>query len=362
MKKIFIELTGTHCSKLIMELNQLKNWIEKNEHLIVDNKESSDIIVLGTCGFDQFQEDSALKEIKELSRSDKEIIIYGCLVKINLDKVIKATKSMKKLHLVGPDMTKLMNVIDYTKPSSDLSSSLILEGSKKAFIDTGNGCTNNCSYCAVKFARPFKSRKLSIIKKEVKDFLAKGCEHIVLVSEDVGSYGIDHNKDLRDLINYLLFNPISHVSFSNIYPGKLITFKSDILRLIKADKLKSVHISLNSQNSRVLNLMNRKYDLNKVVSFIKKLRKESSEIRITTDIIIGFPTETDEEFLDSLKNLDLFDKVSFTLYSERPNTASGKIFPKVPKSKILQRLELVKKMAQKNKNFSLELIRIESNK
>ncbi|MDU3323169.1 MAG: tRNA (N6-isopentenyl adenosine(37)-C2)-methylthiotransferase MiaB, partial [Escherichia coli] len=209
------------------------------------------------------------------------------------------------------------------------------ESSIKAFVTIMYGCNNFCTYCVVPYVRGReRSRRPEEIEKEIKELVAQGYKEITLLGQNVNSYGkgleeeIDFAKLLRR-INEI--EGLERVRFMTSHPKDLT---EDVIMAIKeCDKLcEQIHLPDQSGSDEILKKMNRHYDREKYMSLIKKIKEEIPECSITTDIIVGFPGETEENFLDTLNLCEEvgYDSAFTFIYSRRNHTPADRMEDQVP--------------------------------
>ncbi|MDY6367192.1 MAG: tRNA (N6-isopentenyl adenosine(37)-C2)-methylthiotransferase MiaB, partial [Clostridia bacterium] len=210
-----------------------------------------------------------------------------------------------------------------------------------AWVNVTYGCDNFCTYCIVPYVRGReRSRKESDIIKECEELIKSGYKEITLLGQNVNSYGKDVGSDFATLINKVAaIEGDFRLRFMTNHPKDL---SIDLIKAIKNNKkvCRSIHLPLQSGSNRILHLMNRKYTREDYLDKVNALRSEIPDIAITTDVMVGFPTETDEDFNDTL---DLFKKVGFAgaftfIYSKRSGTIAATMDGQIPEEVSKQRI------------------------
>ena len=209
---------------------------------------------------------------------------------------------------------------------------------ENAWVNIMQGCNNFCTYCIVPYVRGReKSRSEENILKEIREIVAEGkYKKITLLGQNVNSYG----KDLVPAVSFSkLLNDICEIEgdfklwFMTSHPKDLT---DDVIETIASQEkiLKDIHLPAQSGNDRILKLMNRRYTREKYLGIIEKIREKIPNCRITSDFIVGFPTETEEEFEDTMSLVDKvkYDSIFAFMYSPREGTVASKMDEQIPQS------------------------------
>ncbi len=295
--KIYIETAG--CSANLSNAEIMAGLLEKAGHLIVNSEKNADLVILNTCIVKGPTETKALKRIKEIS---KPLIITGCLPRVR-----EISTKSKHFALLSPqNITKITDVVEQLAGQKEIEEryeeklNLPRKRANKLIhiVQICEGCLGNCTYCITKFAKG----KLFVypadkIISDVKQAISEGCKEVWLTAQDTGCY-----PNLPKLLKDICSIPSNfRVRLGMLNPNHLIKIIDELIPVLKNEKMfKFLHIPVQSGNNRILKLMNRFYTVEDFKSVVKKARKEIPNITISTDIICGFPSETDEEFEDSL--------------------------------------------------------------
>ncbi|GAI66162.1 unnamed protein product [marine sediment metagenome] len=264
------------------------------------------------------------------------------------------------------NLEKIINFIKYNNkkyiscgntPEFSLNRVPIKRGSKiSAWIQIMRGCNNYCSYCVVPYTRgPEQSRGVSEILSEVEDLAKNKYKEIYLLGQNVNSYGNDLSQPvtfskLLELINNI--NGIERIRFTTSHPKD---FSFDLIETIKkCNKIcNHIHLPIQSGSSKILKIMNRKYDIDYYKNIINEIRSNIDNIAITTDIMVGFPGETEDDFMDTLrvfKEIE-FDEAYTFIYSNRENAIASLLPDQVPlqvkKERLWKLIDLQKKISAK---------------
>lgn len=314
-------------------------FLEKEGYTEAASREEASIIIINTCGVKQVAEDRVYGLVHQIRKDKYEgrIVITGCL---SQRKAFKR-RLAKKVDWFLPigDMFLLPELLKGAEYKSKYSSDKyrLRSGEKylkikpkygssySAHVPIGNGCNNFCSYCIVPYARGREVyRPAKEIIAEVKSLLKNGYKEIVLVAQNVNSYkDVDYN--FPQLLSELSKLPGKFwLRFYSSHPKDM---SDELIKVMASSKkiCNHLHLALQSGDDEILKAMNRKYSAKKYESLIKKIRKARPEIAITTDIIVGFPGESKEQFLNTAS---VFDKIAFDMayisqYSPRSGTVSA---------------------------------------
>ncbi len=342
----------------------------ENGWVIAKSWQTSNLILLNACGVTQKRSLDSLRLIKEIESQktkNQTLIVWGCLPKIDPKRLaneytglISAGSEIAKLHeLVGSSLSANEQTTNSLLPlwTSHSTDSLQRATGRKLFvkvkayleskygigilgkktpgffIQTSTGCFNNCSYCGIKKSREFiVSKPIKEVENEFNEGLMKGYEEFSLLGTDLGSYGFDLGYKLSDLLNALISHEGKYqINLRNVNPLILIHNLPEFTPILQSGRIRYIEVPVQSGSNRILGLMNRGYTIEEYKNCIGTIRKTWPKIIIRTQFIVGFPTETEQEFLESIKLVDegMFDFVEVFSYSERPETASVKITPKV---------------------------------
>lgn len=343
-----------------------KGWQETSE-------EKAQVFILNTCSVREKPEQkvySALGRIKERFRKNPEIFaaVGGCVAQqigesfwarfpfIRLvfgpDGLVQAPAALIRLaHEPG----LRLSFLDFTEQYSERSLvGLEKHSSPTAFVNIMQGCDNNCAYCIVPSVRgPQRSRKAEAILSECRVLLAAGAKEIVLLGQNVNSYGQDKRQDhlhptFPELLRQVAALPgLDRLRFVTSHPKDLSQEVIKILGELET-MAPSLHLPIQSGSDSVLQRMGRGYTARHYLELVHGLRKARPDIALTTDIIVGFPGETEKDFqatLDVMKEADFTSSFSF-MYSDRPGVASVSLPDKIPQSIKAARLKKLQSLQE----------------
>ena len=364
---------------------KLSGMIEKMGYTNTENIEEADLIVFNTCCVRENAEDKLFGKLGEAKKIKEKrgtiIAIGGCMMqeKHIVDKLQKSYPFFDIVfgtHTLHKFPQDLYNVILNKKRIEDIIDidGEIIEGlpikrndNIKASVTIMYGCNNFCSYCIVPYVRGReRSRKPEDIINEVRELADKGYKEITLLGQNVNSYMrnevLENENEKITSFAKLLYavNEIKGIERIRIIYHHQKDFTEDVIDAIKkCDKVcKLIHLPLQSGNSRVLKEMNRKYTKQQYLELVEKMKKEIPNLTLSTDIIVGFPGETDEEFedtLDVVKKVN-FEQVYMFIYSRRVGTPADRMQNQVPEEQKHIRFEKLKKLVEeqieeKNKKY-----------
>ena len=374
--KVFLTTNG--CPENRIDLARMREFIIEDGWEVVNSIEESDLILFNACGLTHVMEESSIKTISELNLRKKpstELIVCGCLPKINknrlrevyqnitfgsdeierLSEALKTKTNPKNIHANYllprynnghkngwriPNLKLLFSTMAIKKKLfsghyKQLCEAINVFHPYSFCIKISTGCLTNCSYCAVRISRgKLKSKPLNKIINEFEEGLTKGFTEFSLIGTDTGSYGRDQGITLVPLLKELLAREGDYqIRLRNIQPRFLIEMMPKLQDLFKSGKISYISTAAQSGNNRILKLMNRKYTIEEYKEAIRLINKEFPHIQLRTQIMVGFPSETEEEYQDSVSLLDelSFDIIEVYLYSPRPNTKAAKIKGQVPR-------------------------------
>lgn len=376
--KYFIETWG--CQMNEEDSEKLSGMLKSIGYSKSTDIKDADIIIFNTCCVRENAENKVfgnLGELKHLKKKKPELIVAvcGCMMQQEgmADKILSkfphvniifgthnAYKFPEYLNRVKTEGVQVKEI--FNKETEIIEGVPIdRESSVKAFVTIMYGCNNFCTYCVVPYVRGReRSRKSEDIIKEIEDLVAKGYKEVTLLGQNVNSYGkgleedIDFAKLLRK-INEV--QGLERVRFMTSHPKDL---NKDVIYAIKeCDKLcEQIHLPVQSGSNRILKKMNRHYTKESYLELVELIKREIPGVSLTTDIIVGFPGETEEDFLDTL---DLVQKVQYDsaftfIYSRRNNTPADMMLNQVPDADKHHRFDrLVKAVNEsvimKNKEF-----------
>ena len=302
-----------------------------NEGYIKGSIDESDIYIINTCFVTNVAEHKSFQMIrKAVKKNPKLVIVCGCLSQMKSDEVLAIDGV--DIVLGNKDKSKIVDYINNYKEKIskiyDLSNTQFEDmqlnnfDKTRAFIKIQDGCNNFCSYCIIPYTRGnVRSKRKEDVIKEITSLIKFGHKEVVLTGIHTGNYH-DNDYDFADLLNDIVkIDGLKRLRISSI---EITEINERVIDVIKNNDIlvDHMHIPLQSGSNEILKLMNRKYDINYFVNKINELRSIRPSISITTDVIVGFPFETEELFNETINNIKKinFSKLHVFPYSRREGT------------------------------------------
>ena len=335
MAKIFVEAYG--CSASFADSEMISGLIVNGGHTLATDSSESDLNLIVTCSVKDTTANKMMHRIKSLKA--KPLIVAGCLPKAEQSNVEKFTENAS---LLGPNsLGKTLDVINSTLSGkkqialedSDLSKvglPKVRLNSAVGIVEIASGCMSECTFCQTKLAKgDLSSYRLGDIVRQVQTEIKEGCKEVWLTSTDNGCYGFDIGTDLPTLVNAVSEIPEDFmVRVGMMNPMYMSRIKQELIESYDNEKVfKFLHIPVQSGSNKVLNDMKRGHTSGTFREIVKKTKGRFENFTISTDIIVGFPSETEEDFQKTLSLLDETkpDVVNLSKYSARPGTDAAEL-------------------------------------
>jgi len=335
MAKIFVEAYG--CSASFADSEMISGLIVNGGHTLATDSSESDLNLIVTCSVKDTTANKMMHRIKSLKT--KPLIVAGCLPKAEQNNVEKFTENAS---LLGPNsLGKTLDVINSTLSGkkqialedSDLSKvglPKVRLNSAVGIVEIASGCMSECTFCQTKLAKgDLSSYRLGDIVRQVQTEIKEGCKEVWLTSTDNGCYGFDIGTDLPTLVNAVSEIPKDFmIRVGMMNPMYMSRIKQELIESYDNEKVfKFLHIPVQSGSNKVLNDMKRGHTSETFREIVKKTKDRFENFTISTDIIVGFPSETEEDFQKTLSLLDETkpDVVNLSKYSARPGTDAAEL-------------------------------------
>lgn len=342
-----VGMVSLGCPKNQIDAEIMLAEIADHDFEITANEEEADAIIVNTCGFIEDAKREAIDTILELAELKKTgklkaLIVTGCMAQRYFYEISEEMPEVDAVVALGSNkrIIEILNTSIRSKgqglyPASveDLrlfGDRILISPPYTAYLRIADGCDNRCTYCAIPQIRGnYRSRNIMDIIDEAKELASKGVRELVLVAQDTTNYGMDlyGNLHLSELIKRLnLIEGIEWIRLLYTYPELI---DDDLIDAIaKCDKVvKYLDIPIQHASDRILKLMNRRSTNKNLRSLIEKLRKKIPEITLRTTMIVGFPTETDEDFaeLSEFVKWAKFDHLGCFMYSAEEGTKAAEM-------------------------------------
>ena len=379
-KKYFIKTYG--CQMNVHDSEEIKKILENLGYTEIEDYEQADLIILNTCAIRENAHDKVfgfLGRCKHLKKTNKDLILGLCGCMAQEENVVKEIREKHKYidivfgtHNMNelPDM--LMNFYGkqsinvYSKEGDVIEFGNLYKRDSKitAWVNIMYGCDKFCTYCIVPYTRgKQRSRKSEDILKEVKELKEQGYKEITLLGQNVNAYGKDLDGEIEfgELLEKVSDIGIERIRFVTSHPWDFTDKMIDVIAS-RENIMPYIHLPLQSGSNKILKLMGRRYTKEEYLELFNKIRNKIKNASITTDIIVAFPGETEEDFNDTLDvvNTCKYDGAFTFIYSPRENTPAAKMKNDLTESEKEDRLhrlnELVNKYSKESNERMLNTI------
>ncbi|WP_276905444.1 30S ribosomal protein S12 methylthiotransferase RimO [Faecalibaculum rodentium] len=357
MKVGFVSLG---CCKNLVDSEQIMGVLRENGHEIVGDPRQADAIVINTCGFIQPAKEESINTIFEMSQYASKLIVTGCLAQRyeeTLRSEIPEIDAVIPIRDYGELAEKLQEVLKDAGNGSFSKSERALSGNPwSAYVKISDGCSNRCTYCAIPLIRGNQTSKLlSEVREEIEALAEHGVQEVTLIAQDTTKYGLDNygRLMLADLIREVdRIEGIRWIRILYMYPDEIT---EEVLQAMKESSkvLPYFDIPMQHASNRLLKLMNRRGTKEDVLALVSRIREMFPEATLRTTAIVGFPTETEEEFqelLDFAKEVR-WDRFGAFTYSREEDTPAWSMSPEVDEQTAQRRLD---QLMQVQEQISLE--------
>jgi tRNA-2-methylthio-N6-dimethylallyladenosine synthase len=370
-KKVFLETLG--CQSNVLESDHVSSLLLKNRFSLTGRMEDADVILFNTCSVRQHAEDKIFSRLGQLAdwKNEKEgrvIGVLGCMATSYKDQLLERAPHLDMV--VGPDqyrrvpqvireasrIRKSQVLADFDPvyfPENDIEH---LSQPHKAFIEIMKGCDKFCTFCVVPFTRGREvSRPSEDILSEVKKLAGAGVKEVMLLGQNVNSYGLGLKSKGKSITFAQLLREVARVDgiqrvrFMTSHP---LDLPDELVEVMAAEPTvcESIHLPVQCGSDRILKRMSRKYTVEHYLKLVGKLRSSINDLFITTDLMTGFPGESDEDFQGTLDLLDQvrFDAVYSFKYSPRIGTVAARMLDQVAEEAKDERLARLNEKAWKH--------------
>lgn len=346
------------------ESQQIIQFLTERNLLYVQNFESAELIIIHTCSVTHTASAKSRQFVHKAQKlnPNAKIVISGCLAKSD-------PKELKKLGentLLAANIEELFTLFEkefnIAKPNKDINLKKF-SGQTRAFLKVQDGCDGFCSYCIIPHTRPkISSKPVEQVLTEAQDLVNAGHKEIILTGIFLGAYGLDtvkrkkwHNNEnplLAELLEKVAQVPgLKRIRLSSLEPADVTTRLLDVMKS-HTNIMPHLHLSLQSGSDKILKKMNRQYTIKDFLNAVENINLQLDRPAITTDIIVGFPGETEQDFAQSLAVAKLagFSKIHIFPFSKRTGTAAEKLDNQINKEIITKRTKILRQLEQKLAN------------
>lgn len=359
------------CDKNLVDSEIMLGIIDREGYTITDDEQNADVIIINTCGFilDATQEsiDTILEAVKNKNENKiKKIIVTGCMVQRYKEEIFKeipeidAIVGTSEFDKIGEIIKQVNNdekpvLISDINKNIDLNNKRLVTTSYYAYLKIAEGCDNKCTYCTIPSIRgKYRSRTLEDLIEETKILASNGVKELVLVAQDTSLYGTDIYGENKLHILLKQLSDIEGIEWIRLLYAYPETITDETIKEINQNNKICNYLDIPIQHSedKILKLMGRKITKKQIQDLIKKLRHNITDVVLRTSIIVGFPSETEEDFNNLLEFLQdvKFDKLGVFAYSKEENTPAAKLKDQISKKIKLKRRDVLMQMQQQISN------------
>jgi MiaB/RimO family radical SAM methylthiotransferase len=347
------------CPESRIDSSVVQNFLIENGWTLTDKVEEADLVLFRACGLVNNAVDNSLRIIKKLDAQKKEnakFIVWGCLPKIDKE----ALRSVYSGITFGEDEVNIFDkILEAKKPIAEVTANYcvprfefkppawnvslerfltkkfnIVVSEREFIIKASTGCLGNCSYCNVRKSRGLvHSKTIEEVVTEFRNGLKKGFRHLSLLGTDLGAYGRDLGYNLADLLVEMTKEKGEYkIGLRNVNPYYLIEMFEELRPIFARGKISFLLTAAQSGSDRILKLMRRRYKIQDFIRCIKVVNNEYPNIILRSQIMVGFPTETEEDFQMSMRLSDelKFDWVEIYKFSPNKGTLAATMMDQVP--------------------------------
>lgn len=333
-----VGISSLGCKVNLYESEYMADLFKKAGYEIVDFNDFADIYVINTCSVTNTSDVKSKKVIRQAIKRNKEACVcaVGCFIEANhdystpgLSVIVGNSNKSKIVSYVEEYFKKKVPLNKTTDKVTDTFEDMEMNkfaGRTRAFIKIQDGCENFCTYCIIPYVRgKCRSKEFATVIKEITDYVNNGFKEVVLTGIHTGNYGVDINSSFADLLEEIVkIKGLFRLRISSI---EITELNDKVLNIIKNNSVivDHLHIPLQSGSEKILSLMNRKYDKKYFLDKVNQIRRIRPNISLTTDVIVGFPNETESDFIeckDFIKEIK-FSKIHVFPYSKRNGTVAS---------------------------------------
>ncbi len=361
-KRVYVETWG--CQMNVHQSERILGLFEQYGYVPTEDIATADVVIFNTCAVRQKAEEKVygrVGQVMELKKRRPVIFGFGgCIAQVRGEELISrfpvidflfGTSDLRALPgIVASVSADGKRIVHTPKPEGTEELPAVRMSSVSAMVTITEGCSNFCSYCIVPYARgPLRSRPPEMILREVEGAILAGYKEIILLGQNVDSYGRDRQEygDFATLLEQVARLGVPRIRFTSSHPRDMT---ERVLETVAShDNIcKHIHLAVQSGSDRILREMNRGYTAEDFLKIVHRARELVPRINITTDLIVGYPGETEADFQDTLELIKeaRFGTIFVAKYSPRPGTRSARVPDDVPEEVKNARLQEVLSLAR----------------
>ncbi len=346
MDKVYVKTYG--CTMNFSDSEVMKGILAGSGYEIVGSVEEANVVVVNTCTVKDPAEKSFFRFVEDVRQINRNmpVVVAGCIAQATPELVKDySLVGVDQVHMIAKAVDEALsgNIVKFIshENAQRLNLPKIRSNEVVEIIPINRGCLGNCSYCLTKLSRGnLQSFPAECILRQARQAIKQGVREIWLTSQDTGAYGKDIGTNIAELLKSVLSLEGSFmVRLGMINPEHVLENLDDLVSVFKSKKMfKFLHIPVQSGNNEILKKMRRLYSADDFAMIVKRFRNELPHITISTDVICGFPTETDEQFNDTIELIKAAkpDVLNISRYFRRPKTDAA-LMEQVSGSTIKQR-------------------------
>ncbi len=334
------------CKVNSYESEYMKQQLEKNNYEYVEDRNKADVVIVNTCSVTNTADNKCKKTIRSIRRDNSKCILMVCgcasenhrdeFLDLDIDILIGNKEKSRVVELIEDFKLSGEKYIKFYEGRSSTFEDMRINDFSltRAFVKIQDGCNNYCAYCIIPYVRGnIRSKDFDECVEEIKTLVNKGHKEIVFTGINTGAYGKETGKyDLIDLIREISkIDGLERIRISSI---EMTEINDKFINELKTNNklCGHLHVSIQSGSERILKLMNRKYTKEEYLNNINKIREARPNINLTTDVIVGFPGETEEDFLECIDFCKEcgFSKIHVFPYSRREGTKAASMSDQIP--------------------------------
>lgn len=349
---IYLENYG--CTSNLFDYEVIRGILKNIGYTLTENAQNADAVIINSCGVKKQTEDKILHRLKQVNSLGKPVIVTGCLPKINLNAIFKAapeawTLDPTSLYKLPEVLEKAVKAGSANPELNQYTIKLLMPRFRcnrlREIVQICEGCLGECAYCCARNARGrLNSYPPELIISTVEKAVEDGVKEIYLTAQDTGSYGLDIGTTLPTLLQRIINVPGNFkVRLGMMNPDRAYRLSPSLIPLLKHDKMyRFLHIPVQSGSDRVLTDMKRLYTRSEFIELVKAVRESVEDITIATDVIVGYPTEGEDDFQETVSLLEETKPqvVNVSRYTPRPHTPAAKL-PPLPEKTVTNRLKYI---------------------